>query len=117
MDVTSLYAVISVADVPSAEGFYTALLGRAPDDRPMDGLIQWRLAGGAGLQVVRDAEKAGSSLLTIITPDMAAARTALGEAGLELGPDIKGTYGVIAHLDDPDGNRVTLAEPPMGLTG
>lgn len=117
MEIQSVYTVASVADMNRGEAFYTALIGRGPDDRPMDGLIQWRGIGTAGIQVSLDASKAGHSLMTIVTPDMEAARNALKGAGLELGEDIQGDFGVLAQIDDPDGNRLTLAEPPKGFEG
>lgn len=110
MEIEGLFAVIATADMERSEAFYTALVGRGPDDRPMDGLIQWRDLPNH-LQVVQDAEKAGASMATIVTPDMAAARKALQDAGLSLGQDIQGDFGIIAQIDDPDGNRLTLAEP------
>lgn len=117
MEIDELYATAVVSEIQRGEDFYTALLGRNPDDRPMDGLIQWRnLAGGAGLQVVVDPERAGNSNVTVIVPDMSAARSQLFNRGLTLGDDVQGDYGIIAQIDDPDGNRLTLAEPPTGLT-
>ncbi|UZD69378.1 VOC family protein [Brucella sp. JSBI001] len=115
MNIQGLFAVVSTADMDASEAFYTALIGRAPDDRPMDGLIEWRNLAGAGLQVAHDAGKAGSSEVTLVTPDMAAARRALADAGLTLGEDIQGDFGIIAQIDDPDGNRLTLAEPPKAM--
>lgn len=116
MDIHELYAAVVVSDVERAEGFYTALLGRGPDDRPMDGLIQWRnLAGGAGIQVVLDEQRSGKGNATIMIPDMSSARAALADNGLVLGDDIQAEFGVIAQLDDPDGNRLTLTEPPRSF--
>ncbi len=116
MDIQGLYAAASVTDMERAEAFYTALLGCAPDDRPMDGLIQWRPFDDAGIQLFRDCDNAGHGSMTIVTPDMAAARTHLASNGLELGDDIQGDFGVIAQISDPDGNRIILAEPPAQVT-
>lgn len=118
VQIEELYAVAVVSDLDSGERFYAALLGREPDDRPMDGLIQWRgLAGRAGLQVVLDPERAGQGSVTVVVPDLAAARSHLGERGLSLGDDIQGDFGILAQIDDPDGNRLTLAESPTGIGG
>ncbi|WP_111735854.1 VOC family protein [Roseovarius amoyensis] len=111
MKIQGLFAVVATADMVRAEAFYTSLIGRRPDDRPMDGLVQWRDFPD-NLQVVEDAEKAGHSMITIVTPDMTAARQDLENAGLKLGEDIQGDFGIVAQIDDPDGNRLTLAEPP-----
>jgi hypothetical protein len=65
--------------------------------------------------LVLDAEKAGASLMTIVTPSMARAREELASANLELEPDMRGDFGIVAQISDPDGNRITLAEPPKGM--
>ncbi|NNE97120.1 MAG: VOC family protein [Acidimicrobiales bacterium] len=116
MEIKELYAAAVVSEIERSEKFYTALLGRGPDDRPMDGLIQWRgVADQAGLQVVLDPERAGKGNMTIVVPTMSAARSDLSDRGLSLGDNIQGDYGVIAQIRDPDGNSITLAEPPSGL--
>lgn len=115
MDIDNLYAAICTADMAEAEAFYAVLFGRPPDDRPMDGLVQWREVGGSGVQLVLDADKAGHGLLTIVTPDMSATRSDLATGGLDLGEDVRGDFGIVAQIDDPDHNRITLAEPPQGI--
>ena len=81
----------------------------------MKGLVQWRDLGGAGLQLVLDTEKAGSSLITLVTPEMDRARRELARETITLGPDFRGDYAIIAQVTDPDGNNVTLTEPPAGM--
>lgn len=115
MDIEGLYAAVSVSDMDRAETFYTALLGRGPDDWPMDGLIQWRPFDNAGIQLFHDAENAGHCSMTIVTPDMAVARDRLASNGLELEEQYEGDFGIIAHISDPDGNRLNLAEPPREM--
>ena len=82
----------------------------------MDGLVEWHDLGGAGIQLVLDAEKAGASGITIATPKMSHAREELGSVEFELEPDIQGDFGIIAQISDPDGNRITLAEAPKPAT-
>lgn len=115
MDIAGLFAVVCVSDMERSVDWYARLIGRAPDDRPMAGLVQWRTTRGAGLQLVLDVDKSGSSLMTIVTPDMASARRQLAAAALQLEPDVQGDFGTIAQISDPDGNRLTLAEPPSGM--
>jgi predicted enzyme related to lactoylglutathione lyase len=43
---------------------------------------------------------------------MADARNALRKIGVQLVGEAQGDYGRIAQISDPDGNRITLAEPP-----
>lgn len=115
MEIQTIFAVVCVSDMDRSESWYSRLFGRGPDARPMDGLVQWHSDQGAGLQLVRDADKAGASLVTIVTPTMAVAREQLTAGGLQLEPDVEGDFGIIAQISDPDGNRITLAEPPRGL--
>jgi len=110
--IQGLYAAIACRDIERAEEFYTALFDRGPDDRPMANLIQWRDIASANVQVFRHEQNAGSSMCTIVVPDMEEAKAALAEAGIELLEIRQGDYGKIAHVDDPDGNRLTIAEPP-----
>jgi hypothetical protein len=43
------------------------------------------------------------------------ARKRLAVASLQLEPDIQGDFEIIAQITDPDGNRLTLAEPSIGI--
>lgn len=115
MEIQELYATVCVSEIEHSVAWYTRLIGREPDDRPMDGLVQWRNLGGAGLQLVLDAERAGSGMVTVITPDMTKTRKQLAAANIVLGPDLQGDYAIIAQLSDLDGNVITLTEPPFGL--
>ncbi|ESX95751.1 lactoylglutathione lyase [Mesorhizobium sp. LNJC399B00] len=112
MQTQGVYAVLATARMEKAEEFYTRLFERRPDDRPMDGLIQWRNVAGANLQIFHDKENAGSGRLTIVVPKMDKARRSLEESGVMLTRESEGDYGKIAQIADPDGNRITLAEPP-----
>lgn len=112
MQIQGIYAALATTDMERAEKFYTQLFEREPDDRPMDGLIQWRDVAGANIQIFHDEEHAGSARLTIVAPKMSDARRALERIGLTLTGEMEGDYGKIAQIADPDGNRITLAEPP-----
>ncbi|NLS16114.1 VOC family protein [Rhizobium sp. P40RR-XXII] len=112
MQIQGIYAALATASMDRAETFYTQLFDREPDDRPMDGLIQWRNVAGANIQIFHDQEKAGSGRLTIVVPKMDEARKSLEDFGVKLTGELDGDYGRIAQFADPDGNRITLAEPP-----
>ncbi|EJC84264.1 lactoylglutathione lyase family protein [Rhizobium leguminosarum bv. trifolii WSM2297] len=112
MQIQGIYAALATANMDSAEKFYTQIFDRNPDDRPMDGLIQWRNVAGGNIQIFHDKENAGSGRLTIVVPKMENARKSLAEIGVKLTGELEGDYGRIAQLTDPDGNRITLAEPP-----
>jgi len=112
MQIQGIYAALATADIDKAETFYARLFERAPDDRPMKGLIQWRDVAGANIQIFQDADNAGSGRLTIVVPKMEDTRGALEQMGVTLTGESQGDYGKIAQIADPDGNRITLAEPP-----
>lgn len=112
MRIQCLYAALTARDMARAEQFYTKIFGRGPDDRPMDGLIQWRNVAGANVQIFRDEKSAGHGRCTIVVPRMSEARQALSAAGIVIRDEERGDFGKIAQLDDPDGNLITLAEPP-----
>ena len=112
MQVQGLYAAVYVGDMQHASAFYARLLGREPDDKPFDTLVQWRFAGAKGIQLFQDAAKAGRGVMTIVVPDLEALKAALSGEGIAVGDFKEGNFGKIAHVTDPDGNVVTLAEPP-----
>ena len=112
MQIQGVYAALATTDIRKSEEFYSYLFGKAPDDRPMVRLIQWRDVAGANIQVFEDRDTAGSGRLTIVVPDMADARNALKKIGVALLGESQGDYGRIAQVSDTDENRITLAEPP-----
>ncbi|SHG45932.1 VOC family protein [Geodermatophilus nigrescens] len=108
MTVTSVLAQATVSDLDRAERWYATLFGRAPDSRPMDGLIEWHLTADAGVQVWHDPERAGRSTTVLGVSDVDAAARDLTAAGVaHVGPEPGGGSRVV-RLDDPDGNRVVL---------
>ena len=113
--VQGLYACAAVRDFEGAIDWYSKLIGRAPDDRPMPEMVQWRNLAAAGIQLWHEPEHAGHGRMTIVVPVMAQERARIEAAGIALPPDLTGPFGVIVELTDPDGNRIALAEPPKGF--
>ena len=60
------------ADLAAAEGWYTKLLGRGPDHRPMDTLVQWELFDQGGLMLSSSDEIAGKGVMFLYVDDLAA---------------------------------------------
>ena len=112
MNPQKIYSALLTADLGAAENWYTRLLGRGPDYRPMPSLIQWELFDQAGLMLSSSEEIAGKGLVFFYVDDLAAERRRLQDLGLALGEDIPGDYSTLAQLRDPDGNLITLATPP-----
>lgn len=112
MNLHKIYTAFLTADLAAAEGWYTKLLGRGPDHRPMDTLVQWELSDQSGLMLSASNEIAGRGAMFLVVADVAAERRRLRGLGIVLGDDIEGDYSTLAQVRDPDGNLLTLATPP-----
>jgi catechol 2,3-dioxygenase-like lactoylglutathione lyase family enzyme len=112
MNLQKTYPSLLTADLAAAEGWYTNLLGRGPDHRPMPTLVQWELSDQGGLMLSSSEEIAGRGVIFLYVADLAAERRRLEAEGIALGEDIPGDYSTLAQVRDPDGNLVTLASPP-----
>jgi catechol 2,3-dioxygenase-like lactoylglutathione lyase family enzyme len=107
-----IYPALLTADLAAAESWYTKLLGRAPDHRPMDTLVQWELSDQCGLMLSTSDEIAGKGVMFLYVDNLPAERRRLQGLGIALGDDMPGDYSTLAQLRDPDGNLITLATPP-----
>jgi catechol 2,3-dioxygenase-like lactoylglutathione lyase family enzyme len=112
MNLQKIYTALLTADLAAAEGWYTKLLGRGPDYRPIDTLVQWELFDQGGVALSTDDEIAGRGVMFLVVDDVAAERRRLQGLGIVLGDDIEGDYSTLAQVRDPDGNLLTLATPP-----
>ncbi len=106
------YTALLVADLSAAEDWYAKLLGRKPDSRPMDSLVQWELFDQAGLMVSTSEEIAAKGAMFLYVDSVEAERHRLHGLGITLGGDIEGDYSTLAQVRDPDDNLITLATPP-----
>lgn len=112
MRLQKAYTALLAADLAAAEAWYTKVLGRGPDNRPMDTLVQWELFDHVGLALSSSTEIAGQGVMFLIVEDLAAERQRLASLGIALGDDIPGDYSTLAQMRDLDGNLLTLATPP-----
>ena len=112
INVQKAYTSLLTADLAAAERWYTKLLGRGPDFRPMKTLVQWELSDEGGVALANDDEIAGTGVMFLYVDDLAAERRRLKSLGIVLGDDIEGDYSTLAQVRDPDGNLLTLATPP-----
>jgi catechol 2,3-dioxygenase-like lactoylglutathione lyase family enzyme len=113
MNLQKVYTALLTKDLAAAEGWYTRLLGRGPDNRPMDTLVQWELFDLVGLAISTDDEIAGKGVMFFYVEDVASERRRLRGLGIVLGDDIQGEYSTLAQVRDLDGNVLTLATPPL----
>lgn len=112
MNLQTIYTSLLTADLAAAEEWYTKLLGRGPDHRPMETLVQWELFDQGGLMLSSSDEIAGKGVMFLYVDDLVAERRRLKSLGIALADDIPGDYSTLAQLSDPDGNLITLATPP-----
>jgi hypothetical protein len=110
MKVNKVYAVTSSSRLEEAHAWYSRLFDRPADLHPMANVYEWHFGNG-GVQLVDDAQRAGSSMLTVIVPDLDALRASLESRRLTLGPTSDGDFARFAQIADSDGNQITFAQP------
>ena len=108
MTFTSVLAQSTVTDLDRAQQWYVALFGRDPDDRPMDGLLEWHVSDAAGVQVWREPGRSGRSTVVLAADDLDAVAASLTAAGIAHDGPERGGGSRVLRLSDPDGNRVVL---------
>ncbi|HLJ66290.1 MAG TPA: VOC family protein [Chloroflexota bacterium] len=111
MEVTYVFACLTVADRDRAVAWYERLLGRPPTFLPNEDEAVWQLAATASLYLLVDAARAGHSIVTLVVDDLNATVRAIGERGIAPGPidEITGA-GRKSTIRDPDGNAVSIVE-------
>jgi hypothetical protein len=112
MPIDAVLAGVAVADFEAALAWYAGLLGRPADIRPMDGLAEWHFPGTGVIQVIQDADRAGSALLTLSVSDLEAYVAGVKERGLAPSAidDTTSDKVLFATIADEEGNSVTLVE-------
>lgn len=103
-----LLATCTVTDLDRAEEWYTRLLARPVDARPMAGLIEWHLADTFGVQVFADPARAGRSSMVLEETDLDTVAARLLEVGIAHDGAQPGGGARILPLTDPDGNQVVF---------
>ncbi|WP_216695536.1 VOC family protein [Dietzia psychralcaliphila] len=103
-----ILAQCTVSDIARAEQWYSLLFDRAPDLRPMPGLIEWHPGATFGLQVWSESERAGHSTVVLDETDLDAAAARLTAIGIDHDGPVPGGGARILQLSDPDGNRIVL---------
>lgn len=107
--VDHVLAVLAVSDLDRARAWFTGLFGRAPDNNPMESLIEWQVRDGGWVQITEDADRAGHGLLNLAVPDLDEAVREVRDRGLEPGEIVEANKGVrLCPVPDPDGNAVQL---------
>ena len=110
MTLHKIYAHLSCADLDASIRWFSAIFARGPDERPMEGLAEWRHGDSAGFQLFLNPGDAGHGALTLIVRDLDGERQRLADAGLSPGEIEPASYVRLIRLRDPDENLVVLAE-------
>jgi hypothetical protein len=108
-EIKNVLAEVLVTDHTAAVEWYAALFGRPPDRRPMDGLAEWQLNGGGGLQVFEQADGAGSSVATLVVDTVTPVVDHLEAIGITTDMQTVSSGFAIAGVRDVDGNTLTFA--------
>ena len=109
MAIEHVLSVVPVSDLDISRSWYESLFGRAPDNNPMDTLVEWQVVPGGWVQVFVNDECAGSSFVNFAVQNLEAHIHELRQRGLDPGEITDADKGVrLASLTDPDGNTVTL---------
>lgn len=109
MAIEGVLAQAVVTDLDRAVEWYTTVFGKAPDDRPMDGLVEWHFGPSCGVQVWLEPERAGRSSMVLDDGDLDAMARRLKADGVTHGDIEQVTSSRILRLADPDGNRIVIA--------
>lgn len=116
LQVSHVLAGLAVRDLDAAVEWTTRLLGRDPDARPMEGLVDWHFAPSGTLQLVLDPEHAGGSLVTLEVDDIATVQAELADRDIDLRFDATTSSKVkFGQVRDLDGNSVTFVEALSGF--
>lgn len=109
MKITHVLAVVPVADITVAREWYVRLIGREPDNNPMDSLIEWQLTDHGWLQVTSGSGQPGTAMLNLAVDDLAGAISEITGRGIATGETQPVNKGVeICSIQDPDGNVITV---------
>jgi catechol 2,3-dioxygenase-like lactoylglutathione lyase family enzyme len=113
--ITHLFAGIPTADLSAALEWYERLLGVPPDRFPHENEAVWQLVDRGLVYVVRDPERSGSGLLTLIVDDLDAWIADVSSRGIAVG-EVETLSKRVRRLTvaDPDGNLVSVGEVPSG---
>jgi predicted enzyme related to lactoylglutathione lyase len=111
-----LFAGVPVSNFTSASAWYERFFGRPPDVIPSPGReVMWQVAEAGWIYVVVDPDRAGNALVTVSVASVEERVAELAERGIDSGPIEEQAPGAWkAEVEDPDGNRIGLAQVPSG---
>lgn len=112
MKVNDIFLSVNARDFVAQTHWWTTLMGRDPDRKPMPGCREWDLAPRVRFQVL-DATDDDRVVISLRIADLSADIARLRQAGLDV-PDPAVVEGFdtlrLTAFADPEGNRINLLE-------
>lgn len=111
MDISYLFAGLTVTDRDASAAWYARLFGRPADMLPNDAEAAWQLTDGGSVYLVAEPARAGRGVITLIVPDLDAVLADIAGRDIAPGPVLTMPgAGRKCTITDLDGNRVSIAE-------
>ena len=110
MAITNALAGIAVNDIGAATLWYSQLIGRPPDRRPMPNVVEWRFENGAGVQLYEDEDRAGGSCVTLIESEPDKRLSDLKAKDIPIQSRSNSPKLRSVTVEDEDGNRIVFAQ-------
>ena len=110
MTIDNAIASLAVRDLADAVRWYQALLGRAPDSRPMPEVAEWRFPRGGWLQVYQNPGRAGHGSVTLAVTDIDRLAAHVETLGVDTSQRTSGAKVKTLMIVDPDENHIAFAE-------
>lgn len=111
MDVAHVFVSLGVKNHAPGCDWWSTVLGRGPDRRPMPSCCEWDLTDTVLFQVLDNPKEGAVDTVSLRLPDLESEVERLRSAGIAVG-DPQAVPGFdtlrIATLADPDGNTLNL---------
>lgn len=111
MDVANVFVSLGVKNHAAGCDWWSTVLGRGPDRRPMPSCCEWDLTHTVLFQVLDNPKEGAVDTVSLRLPDLESEIERLRSAGIAVG-DPQAVPGFdtlrIATLADPDGNTLNL---------
>ena len=101
---------VPVGNLEASVEWYTKLIGRAPDQRLMAEIAEYRFPTGGWLQIFEDKARAGQTSLTLVVGDLDAMLADLKASAIEHAPPTLTALVDTVIVNDPDGNQMVFAQ-------
>ena len=109
MSVQNVLAGVAVKNLETSAEWYGKVIGVA-GNRPMKEVFEWLLPSGGALQMFEDRKRAGASSITLSVKGLDQEVERISKSGVMLGKRTDNDKVSTVIIEDPDGNRVVLAE-------